>query len=491
MRYDEFVRAVRGYRAVALLRLLARASIQQWHRRPLRLVDVNDPIKPWSISLAAREALAGGLHAAGRERPTPEVLRRLDELVFELEDPLMSNHPAGPGLDDVTGWMLRTGYQQFPYQQPIFGETARMRPMLTRSFPRPRYQVLSDAVIAELLGTDISTYVDLSPFFLAAVMVNNGTFDPAWLDQPNFTPILDGAPKEEILRVYHTRLSAPFAALRDAAKDKKARHERPELRQHDFNPLINTPFIILPDGIGLAPQPSFVTGRFSMSALYYAGMDTYGKPFADDLGLVNEEYVLEQLSLLQGDEVSVRGEITYTEGGNTKQSVDGFVVHPDQVLFVEVKSQRPVLTKRLDPSSYTAMLQRDIDKARKQLQNTHQLWKGQHPAFAGLPADDRAVRGLIVVPEPLYLANHTMFNQFTMPFPTAIVSLTQLELAVSIAAQEKSSRVFTDLTAGSQYLVADVEKALSDARKRAGVTLPRNSILDDSFARMRWRARES
>jgi hypothetical protein len=485
VRYDELIRAVRRYRTVALLRLLALASIKQWQRRPLQLLDVHDPIKPWAVSLIAREALAGGLHAAGRERPTPQVLRTLDQLVNELEDPLLIQNEAS-GQDALAGFMLRTSYQQFPYQQPIFGDTARMRPMLKRSFPRPKYQVMSDAVIAKLLGADIDTYTDLATLFLAAVMTNGGIFNPAWFDQPNFRQICDAVPKEQILRVYGTRLSSPITALREAARQR--RHERPELRQHDFNPLVESPFVVLPDGIGLAPQPLFVTGRFSMAALYYAGQERYGKPFTDDLGHVNEEYTVEQLGLLNQAGADVRGEILYKQGKEEKKSVDGFVVYPDQVILVEVKSLRPAMDKRLDPVSYSDGLRRDIGKAQNQLRDTYDLWRNGHHAFESLPSDGRPVRALIVVPEPLYLANHTMFGQQLgqMPFPTAVVSFTQLELLVAVAATERSGRVFEDLTAGSQYLVADPTAALAAARERTGVQVHRNDILDASFDAMRW-----
>jgi hypothetical protein len=488
VRYDEFVRAVRRYRPIALLRLLARTSTAQLKSHPFETVDVRDPIKPWAVSLVAREALAGGAHVTRREQPTLQALRALDAMVIDLEDPLSLNGDASVGEETITGFMLRTSYQQFPYQQPIFGDTARMRPMLKRAFPRPKYQVLSDTVIAELLGADIDTYTDLAPFFLAAVMTNAGTFDPTWLDQPHFAPIRETVPKEQILRVYDTRLSAPVASLRKLAK--AGRHQRPELRQHDFNPLVNAPFIILPEGIGVAPQPAFVTGRFSMAALYYAGLDRYGNAFATDLGHVNEEYTVEQLSLLNQAGAAIHGEIAYRDGKEEKFSVDGIVVYPDQVIFVEVKSLRPRMDQRLDPVSYAKGLRRDFVKAKDQLVTTYNLWRGGHDAFASLPspAEGRAIRGLIVVPEPLYLANHTMFVQAigAMPFPTAVVSLTQLENLVAVAAAERSGLVFQDLAAGSRHLVADPTAALNRAQQRAGVATPRNEILDASFGAIRW-----
>ncbi|MFI5916829.1 hypothetical protein [Dactylosporangium sp. NPDC051541] len=465
------------------MRLLAQASIRQWSRSS-GLVDAADPIKPWSVSLVAREALAGGLAAQGRQNPDAQVLPALDVYVHELEDPLLrraDNGAAGDG--SVAGFMLRTGYQQFPYQQPIFGDTARMRPMLKRSFPRPRFQVLSDAVIEELLGADVDAYTDLAPFFLAAVMVNGGTFNPTWLDQPNFVPVCEQTPKEQILRVYSTRLSAPAAKLQAAAR--APRHQQQDLRQHDFNPLIDRPFVVLPDGIGLAPQPLFVTGRFSLAALYYAGFAAYGKPFADDLGILNEEYTLEQLAQLNAAGAVVTAEVEYEPGS---ASVDGFVVYPDQVILVEVKSLRPALDKRLDSDLYAERLRRDLGKAQKQLRRTYDLWRNGHPAFAHLPDDGRPARALIVVPEPLYLANQTMFGQDLgrMPFPTAVVSFTQLELLVAVAVSERSGRVFADIATGSPYLIADPAAALMAARQRSGIRVHRNGILDASFEAMRW-----
>jgi hypothetical protein len=118
----------------------------------------------------------------------------------------------------------------------------------------------------------------------------------------------------------------------------------------------------------------------------------------------------------------------------------------------------------------------------------HSLWRNGHPAFAHLPQDDRAVRALIVVPEPLYLANHTMFGQDLgqMPFPTAVVSFTQLELLVAVAASERNGRVFADIATGSPYLIADPTAALMAAQQRSGVKTHRNRILDASFDAMRW-----
>jgi hypothetical protein len=38
------------------------------------------------------------------------------------------------------------------------------------------------------------------------------------------------------------------------------------LRHHEFNPLVSRPFVTLPDGRHIAPQPHFVFQRLSPSA---------------------------------------------------------------------------------------------------------------------------------------------------------------------------------------------------------------------------------
>ena len=119
----------------------------------------------------------------------------------------------------------------------------------------------------------------------------------------------------------------------------------------------------------------FVTGRFSLAALYYAGVAAYGNDFATDLGKLNEEYVLEQLDQLSGVGAAVSGEIEYEK---STFSTDGFVVLPDQVLLVEVKSRRPALDKRLDAVSYTNLLGKDVRHAQDQLRTTY----GDEPCAA-------------------------------------------------------------------------------------------------------------
>ncbi len=43
----------------------------------------------------------------------------------------------------VESFLVRTAFQQFEYQEPMYHGMARMRPMFGRPFPRDRFEVLS------------------------------------------------------------------------------------------------------------------------------------------------------------------------------------------------------------------------------------------------------------------------------------------------------------------------------------------------------------
>jgi hypothetical protein len=122
-----------------------------------------------------------------------------------------------------------------------------------------------------------------------------------------------------------------------------------------------------------------------------------------------------------------------------------------------------------------------------QIVTTRDVWQAGNPALAHLPRDDRAVRGLIVVPESLYMVNHAVIRDAlpAAPFDIAIVSLSELEQLVAAMLHERSGAVLADAMRGTGVIVSDVQTALMRAQRRCGRP-PSNPILDDSVQRMRW-----
>ncbi len=109
-----------------------------------------------------------------------------------------------------------------------------------------------------------------------------------------------------------------FAQFRAAAAE--AAQPNRDLRRHEFNPLTGRPFVTLPDGRHVVPQPKLVIQKLSPSTLYYAGLSQLnGKDksaFTEDFGIIFENYAGRQLALLPG---TVMPEVVY---GHNQKSVD-------------------------------------------------------------------------------------------------------------------------------------------------------------------------
>lgn len=168
--YDVFSRYVRQFKTQQLLRIVAKAQHLQWLGPDDRPSSKNQLLAPHAASLIAFEAMRGwGAH--GQRQPTLDDIQRLNTMVIGLEDPILTAAPLG-STDDL---IVRVSYQQFLYQQPPFNDTARLRPMFSRTYSPDEFSIVTSAFITELLGTDIDTYADLAPLFLAAVMTNDGS----------------------------------------------------------------------------------------------------------------------------------------------------------------------------------------------------------------------------------------------------------------------------------------------------------------------------
>lgn len=482
LNYDVFSRYVRQFKTQRLLRMVAEAQHLEWLDPNRRPSSNNRVIAPHAASLIAFEAMsAWGAH--GQRRPARDDIRRLSSMVIGLEDPILTDEP----LESTDDLMVRVSFQQFLYQQPPFNDMARLRPMFSRTYSRDKFSVVSSSFLKELLGTDIDTYADLAPFFLAAVMTNDGMFDPSWFGQPNFEDVNALIAPEHALKVFDLMCEDP-AHFREAARQR--RHDDSRLRQYDFNPFVAKPFVTMPNGTGLAPQPTFVTGRFAPNAIFYAGSEHFGSDrkqknqFFKELGFVNEDYVVAQLSQLASSGAVVARAAEYAPGS---ESIDVSVVMDGQLLFFEVKSTRPIFTARYDADVYRGHMGRDIHRAFEQLEITHTQWlAGNLPILpAGLP-----VHAFVVTPEPFHMANWASIRTDLpkVPFPVAIISFTELEELVSAALADGAPTAFLQAATPhpSGALEADPRGAIKLATERHGATL-RNPMLDDGFGMLRRR----
>jgi hypothetical protein len=247
--------------------------------------------------------------------------------------------------------------------------------------------------------------------------------------------------------------------------------------------------VTLTDGTHVAPQAWFAQARVSPTAIYHLGHDHFATDrdkdqWSIDLGLAQEDYILEQLRQLE-PAARVIGEVEYATKQGAVKTVDGIIVLDDVVVLVESKSLRARLDSTSSFQAYRERLGRDLNKVfGRQLPRTAAaISSGSHPSLASIP-DDRPMVALVVTPDRLHQANTAAARAALPrpPVPTALVSLGELENLVAAAIKAGGS-VFLDCTTPDASGNFDVNRALRDHFKDAK---PANPLLSSSFASGRW-----
>ncbi|NIL56936.1 nuclease-related domain-containing protein [Salinispora arenicola] len=315
-------------------------------------------------------------------------------------------------------------------------------------------------------------------FILVSAWKNAGWFNPGWLTQPNLRPALEALKLtgDDVMSVFRRVFAADFAEVK--RRILAERNTDPLLQRYDVNPLMETPFVKMPDGRYLAPSTHFVAQRLSPASLYYVGLSLGAQEFSSDLGKVTEAYVGEQLDLL--DTGLVLHDVEYAKG---QRAADYVVVLPGVTLVIEVKSARVARLGRLDQQGYLDDLNRDVGKALGQIARTGAMIRQRHPAFAQVDPSQE-IRGVVVTAEPHYMLNSPYYrDQITDPgFSTVILSLSELEHAVAAAHAGRAGELFTTLTGwGAEGIdTAGVIRAHEEA---LGLEVARNPILDAAYER--------
>lgn len=273
--------------------------------------------------------------------------------------------------------------------------------------------------------------------------------------------------------VFHDHFLTTFDDLRTAAR--KVEQTDQSLRHHEFNPLVNRPFVTLPDGRYVAPQPHFVFQRLSPSALYYTAVDALTKTdanaFTRDVGVVFQEYVGRQLRLMPG--ATVLPEVVY---GDSQRSVDWFVIFDDLVLLVEVKSTRLSHLARMGGNQLKEDIERCIGKAYAQVSRTDELLRKGHSAFADIPTDRPRI-AIIATLEPYWAANTPFMGKFLRDplVPTTIASVRAIEHLVDVVTALGGPQPLIDIVTDEERRTWNLENALPN------IEVSKNPILKEAW----------
>jgi hypothetical protein len=303
-----------------------------------------------------------------------------------------------------------------------------------------------------------------------------GFFDPEWASLWEGPHSINGQfPMAIVRRVFHEHFLTTFEDVRTTAKNLEQADLT--LRHHEFNPLVSRPFVTLPDGRHIAPQPHFVFQRLSPSALYYAGVDALSKvevnAFTRDMGVVFQEYVGRQLRLMPG--AVVHPEIVYND---SQRSVDWFVVFDDVLVLVEAKSTRLSHLARMGGNQLKADIERCLGKAYAQVARTEELLSQGHPAFIDIPVDRPRV-AIVATLEPYWAANTPFVGKFlpVPAIPTTVASMRAIERLVDVVTALGGPQPLVDVVTDEERHTWNLENALPN------IEAPRNPILDEAWSR--------
>lgn len=390
--YAAFTQACRAFRPSELLPALARVSAALGE--PPYSDVVKQQMPPWGLAAAARESLLHG----NEHRSAPVTDKALRSLMRKFAI-AMDIKDADIGTDGfLTSLMTRMTYEQFPYQESMFEELSRSHALLVEGLPDVQTQVITEPTLAQMLdGMSLREAIGATFFLQVGALQNGGVYKPSWLDQPNFVEVIELYPRANIESIA-ARLTTTREGFRAAFHEHSVGSAT--AARFDYNPLVATPFVDMGDGEPVAPATRLILRTVTPGGLYYAGMAEHGKAFADDLGVLFEHYIGRQLKMING--ARVEPEIVFGKGGGFK-SVDWFVVLPDLVLLVEVKSRRLGPAARAGDGVLLDSLSETIGGAKKQLSRTVERLANADPAFAHIPTD-RPMLGLIVTAEPYYTA---------------------------------------------------------------------------------------
>lgn len=212
--------------------------------------------------------------------------------------------------------------------------------------------------------------------------------------------------------------------------------------------------------------------------------DAERKEWGSDLGLAQEDYLLDQFKELE-PRATVYPEIKFKLSGSEAKTVDVILVTPELVLLVESKSLRVRQDSITDSTAYIERLKRDLDHAfEKQIARTAKMIRDGHDAVNHIP-NDRPIIALAATPEPLYFANREAYrSQLKDPtVPTAVANLTQIEQLIAIVLRDTDSRLLLDAMTADADGNIDVGAALL---KAAGDKRPENPIIEKAWAAGRW-----
>jgi hypothetical protein len=424
---------------------------------------------PWALADIARVSLVLG--SEFRYDATRDDLLLCAEDYRNLEDPELGS--GNPGSTE--GFLLRMGYEQLLFGQSLKGEIARNVALFEQTTPSRDLTVIRPGWDRDLLGCSLSEFAGIGFVVYAVAKQHGGRFSTHWFDDPALQSITSEIPVSLMRDV----LDREFVGDRDYFRGHAAENQTSPFRRFAFNPLLSRPVARIGNRLSV-PVPLQVIRKISLSGVWYTGVKRWAESFAEDVGLLFEQYVGRLLQVIP--DALVYPEIHYHPDGD-KRSVDWFVVWNDAVLLVEVKSARATQAVRLGNATGWTALSEKLGHAYTQLATSSQLIDEAHPKFSHIPRNLPRI-GLVLTIEPYPFLDAGMIRSMFGAAPTIpmrVCSVNTLEWLVCLP----------DRSVG-EYLVDLMNDPLKEGwdvlgQEHASIEFRPNPVLDQAWNTFRWR----
>lgn len=408
--YSDFVHSIRRYRPTDLLDAIVRFNSEHGYRNP---VHPSDPRQEFALAGVAIASLRYGTVHRPMRSVAPRILYQLCAEYIDVEELPEPEQDPLPAL-------MRMAYQQLGFARSAMAELARTLAVLDDSrgtFPRTTDW-------EQCLGVELRHYWRFG--FGLFTQVSKGQLPLNLLEAPGWVAIRQHLNITETTDLIRRHFSILPSSLRP--EDPVDHEER--VGKYGFNELQEAPLVEIAPDTWIAPAPSLVLGRVSLTGLYFLGADAWGEKFTNALGHRFEHYVSDQFKLLSNCEIA--REIAYNGPNGQMKSCDALVYANRRLILVEAKASRPIESARLGASAGIKDSLNKIDKGITQINRTFNEISAQHrkPEFAHLPVFDSVV-GVVVTLEPFQLANSVLFEHIEPSVPLVVCSAAELETVVA------------------------------------------------------------
>ncbi len=326
---DDLVRAVRKYKPSTLLTHLATASAS----RPATNVTSQDwdGVSPWAISEIAKfSAVYSNEWVNDRAFGSFEI-KRMCHYVHNSER-IQTDETSETFAKRS---LLRLGFEQFPYQRDLVASAARAVAILHFTPLRHKKFASAGMMTNYPFGIPIEKAAYGALLLWGASTLKNGLISWNEFQRDDLAKLFEELKLQEF-RALARSLAIPIKEFRNEITNVD--RPDPETTRLLTNPLFRTPLLEINHDLFIAPERANLLRAVGLDAVLGRLHDARPEKFRQ-VGPIFQQYVTDLA--LQTVNANVIPEFKYRDAKDIRDTIDLFLVLPNLLMLIEVKSRRP------------------------------------------------------------------------------------------------------------------------------------------------------